>query len=114
MEHGFRFIIGIAFGVFASPALGQPPSTSTTPVRPVRFDHAPVIDGRIDEAVWTTAARIDGFRQIQPGDNLAPSQHTELRIGYDRRALYLAFRAHDASGKVRARSPAVTQSETMT
>jgi hypothetical protein len=42
------------------------------------------------------------FRQVQPGDNLEPSQHTEVLIGYDRRALYLAFRAEDTSGNVRA------------
>jgi hypothetical protein len=68
----------------------------------VRFAQPPVIDGRLDEAVWTTAARIEGFRQIHPGDNLQPSQRTEVRLGYDRRALYLAFRADDTSGAVRA------------
>ena len=75
---------------------------STGVVRPARFDHAPIIDGRIDDAVWAGAARVDGFRQVQPGDNLEPSQDTQLLIGYDRRALYLAFRATDSSGHVRA------------
>ena len=42
------------------------------------------------------------FHQVQPGDNLAPSQPTTVLIGYDRRALYLAFRADDTSGHVRA------------
>ena len=71
-------------------------------VRPARFDEPPVIDGRIDEAVWTQAARLEGFRQVQHGDNIEPSQRTDLLIGYDRRALYLAFRAHDTSAGVRA------------
>ncbi len=61
-----------------------------------------MIDGHIDDAVWSGAARLDGFRQVQPGDNLEPSQQTDVLIGYDRRALYLAFRAGDTSGKVRA------------
>jgi hypothetical protein len=103
MEQWGRFLAILALGgACASPALAQTTSVASNSVRPARFEEAPVIDGRIDEAVWTKAARLEGFRQIQPGDNLAPSQHTQVLIGYDRRALYLAFRAHDTSGKVRA------------
>jgi hypothetical protein len=97
-----RLVVILAFGACASPALAQSISVPTTAIRPVRFEQAPVIDGRIDDAVWTKAQRLDGFRQVQPGDNLEPSQHTEVLIGYDRRALYLAFRADDTSGRVRA------------
>jgi hypothetical protein len=61
-----------------------------------------VIDGRIDDDAWAGAARLEAFHQVQPGDNLAPSQPTTVLIGYDRRALYLAFRADDTSGHVRA------------
>jgi hypothetical protein len=71
-------------------------------VRAARFERPPVIDGRIDDEAWTSAARIETFHQVQPGDNLAPSQSTTVLIGYDRRALYLAFRAEDTSGRVRA------------
>jgi hypothetical protein len=39
---------------------------------------------------------------VQPGDNIEPSRRTDVLIGYDRRALYLAFRAHDTSTGVRA------------
>ena len=92
----------LTLGLYASPALAQTESAAANAVRPVRFDQAPLIDGRIDEAVWTRAARLTEFRQVQPGDNLEPSQQTEVLIGYDRRALYLAFRADDASGRVRA------------
>jgi hypothetical protein len=71
-------------------------------VRAARFERPPVIDGRIDDDAWAGAARIEAFHQVQPGDNLQPSQPTKLLVGYDRRALYLAFRAEDASGHVRA------------
>jgi hypothetical protein len=71
-------------------------------VRAARFERAPVIDGRIDDDAWAGAARLETFHQVQPGDNLAPSQATTVLIGYDRRALYLAFRAADTSGHVRA------------
>lgn len=91
----------LLLGVPCSPSLAQSPPAAGQ-VRPTRFEQAPVIDGRLDEAVWTGAARLEDFRQVQPGDNIAPSQRTEVRIGYDRRALYLAFRAEDNSGRVRA------------
>lgn len=76
--------------------------TGSNTVRAVRFERAPVIDGRMDDEAWAGAARIEGFHQVQPGDNLAPSQPTTVLIGYDRRALYLAFHAADTSGRVRA------------
>src|SRR5688572_6236725 len=77
-------------------------ATASSTVRPARFERAPVIDGRIDDEAWAGAARIETFHQVQPGDNLAPSQPTTVLIGYDRRALYLAFHAADTSGHVRA------------
>jgi hypothetical protein len=95
-------VLILAFGVGGSPAFAQSKSLAANAVRPVRFEEPPVIDGYIDEAVWTAAVRLHGFRQVQPGDNVEPSQQTEVLIGYDRRALYLAFRASDTSGNVRA------------
>jgi hypothetical protein len=95
-------VVVLALCAWAPSASAQPLSAAAKVVRPVRFERAPVIDGRIDDAVWAGAARLDGFRQVQPGDNLEPSQRTEVLVGYDRHALYLAFRADEASGKVRA------------
>lgn len=90
---------------WASTALAQPGGAAQGTVTAARFDTAPIIDGRLDEAIWRHAVRVDGFRQVQPGDNVAPSEPTELLIGYDRRALCLAFRASDRSGRIRATVP---------
>ncbi len=102
MEQWSRGVALVALAACASPAWAQSTSGSAGAVRPMRFEQAPVIDGHIDDDVWSSAARIDSFRQVQPGDNLEPSERTEVLIGYDGRALYLAFRASDASGRVRA------------
>lgn len=67
-----------------------------------RFDQTPVIDGRLNEAVWHNAALLKDFLQTQPGDNIKAPQPTEVRIGYDTRFLYLAIHALDQSGQVRA------------
>src|SRR5437667_8275996 len=58
------------------------PPEKSNPVTVPRFDKAPVIDGKLDEAIWQTAAVLKNFYQIQPGDNTQPSKETEVFIGY--------------------------------
>lgn len=72
------------------------------PVRIPRFESAPLIDGRLDDAVWRSAAVFGDFLQTQPGDNVAPTHPTETLMGYDAKNLYLAFRVKQDRDKVRA------------
>ncbi|MBS1794454.1 MAG: carbohydrate binding family 9 domain-containing protein [Acidobacteria bacterium] len=72
------------------------------PARIPRFESGPVIDGRLDDAIWQTAAVFGDFLQIQPGDNIAPTHPTEVLIGYDAKNLYLAFRVKQDRDKIRA------------
>jgi len=78
------------------------PPEKAEPVTLRRFEEPPVIDGRLEEPAWQSAALLKDFYQTQPGDNIAPSHPTEVLLGYDSRFLYIAFRAHDEPGKVRA------------
>ena len=78
------------------------PPEKANPVRIARVDKPPVIDGKLDDAIWQQATVLKDFYQFRPGDNIAPSQPTEALIAYDAKFLYLAFRAHDEPGKVRA------------
>ena len=48
------------------------------------------------------AAVFKDFYQTDPGDNTAPSKPTEVRVGYDPKFLYIAFRAFDEPDKVRS------------
>ena len=61
-----------------------------------------MIDGKLDDDVWKTAAVFKDFVQIQPGDNIAPSKPTEAMMGYDAKTLYLAFHCYDEPDKIRA------------
>lgn len=61
----------------------------------VRVDTAPLIDGRLDEAVWAQAARIEDIHQILPHENEAPDQRTTFYLMYDKDALYVGVRAWD-------------------
>jgi hypothetical protein len=78
------------------------PPEKASPVTVPKFGQAPVIDGKLDEEIWKTAAVLKDFYQVQPGDNVAPSKPTEVLIGYDTKFLYVAFRAFDEPDKVRA------------
>lgn len=78
------------------------PPEKMSPTSIPRFESAPVIDGKLDDAIWKSAAVFKDFYQTQPGDNIPPSKSTEVYVGYDSRTLYIAFHAFDEPGKVRA------------
>ena len=78
------------------------PPEKAKPLRIPRLDTPPVIDGKLDEDVWKQAVVLRDFYQINPGDNIAPSQPTDVFIGYDSRFLYVGVHAFDDPSKVRA------------
>jgi small-conductance mechanosensitive channel/CRP-like cAMP-binding protein len=56
------------------------------------------LDGALDEAVWAAAEPASGFVQAEPHEGQPASEATEVRIAYDRDAMYIAVRCADASG----------------
>ena len=68
-------------------------STVEKEFRIVRTDTPPVIDGRLDDAVWATAAVIDDFVVSQPNEGDEPTEYTQVYALYDSEALYVAARA---------------------
>lgn len=54
-----------------------------------------VIDGRLDEAAWRRVEPITRFVQAEPEAGLPASEETEVRIAFDRNALYVGARMHD-------------------
>jgi cellulose/xylan binding protein with CBM9 domain/uncharacterized protein DUF5916 len=61
-----------------------------------RATSAPVIDGRLDDAVWKNAAVIDDFHQTSPSDGAAPTEVTVVRVTYDDEYLYIAADLRDS------------------
>ncbi len=62
----------------------------------------PVIDGKLDDEIWKTAAVFKDFYQTSPGDNIEPSKPTEAYLAYDEKNLYIAFKCWDDPSKIRA------------
>ncbi len=58
---------------------------------------APIVDGKLDEAVWTSVPAIVGFVQREPVEGEPVSERTEVRILVDGQALYVGAWLYDRS-----------------
>jgi hypothetical protein len=58
------------------------------------------LDGALDEEVWRIAQPADGFVQAEPHEGQPATELTEVRLAFDRDALYIGVVCHDtdASG----------------
>lgn len=52
------------------------------------------IDGLIQEAAWDAVEWTGNYREFEPDNNTAPSEQTKMKIIYDDKYLYLAFRCY--------------------
>ncbi len=60
------------------------------------------VDGRLDEAAWTLAARLGAFSRYAPVDGQPAVQTTEVRVFYSPEAIHFGVQAQAAPGSVRA------------
>ncbi len=58
---------------------------------------APVIDGKLDEAIWLSAPVAGSFSQRTPLAGAPSAQRTEVRIAYDKFAIYVGVRNFDTA-----------------
>ncbi|MEO7457826.1 MAG: DUF5916 domain-containing protein, partial [Gemmatimonadaceae bacterium] len=56
------------------------------------------LDGKLDDAAWSSAQAITDFHQQTPDEGKVPSERTELRILYDDGAIYVGARMYDSQG----------------
>ena len=61
-----------------------------------RVDHAPKLDGTLDDPLWQQAAPISNFRQREPYEGQAPTEKTEVRILYTRHEVYFGIACFDS------------------
>ena len=58
---------------------------------------APItLDGALDEEVWRTAEPAAGFLQAEPHEGQPATEQTDVRLAFDRDALYIGVICHDA------------------
>ncbi len=66
------------------------------PIRPIKTENPPVIDGKLDDAVWQKAPYVSGFKTWVPDYGKDMSGATETYVAYDRENFYVAFRCFDS------------------
>lgn len=75
-----------------------PPRAQPLELRAIRADAAPVIDGRLEEPVWTQAPLASAFVQAEPRQGEAATEPTDVRVVFDDRFLYVGVVCHDSIG----------------
>ncbi len=63
--------------------------------RPERAGSPPVIDGRLDDAVWGTAQALGDFKSYSPDFGREPTERTTAYMAYDAENIYFAFKCYD-------------------
>jgi uncharacterized protein DUF5916/cellulose/xylan binding protein with CBM9 domain len=95
--------------VFASAVAAQSQQPLAVPsidgrkhVTAVWTDRPVIVDGVLDEAVWTQAPPATGFVQADPNEGQPATEQTEVRVAFDAANLYIAALCRDsqASGIV--------------
>jgi RimJ/RimL family protein N-acetyltransferase len=85
----------------ALPALAQQPAPESNAQRTVAATRLPdvsmvTLDGRLDEAFWSTLTPAADFIQVDPANGRPATERTEVRIAYDNNALYLGVTCFDS------------------
>ena len=62
----------------------------------VRTEDRPKINGVLDDEVWAQATVVTEFHQIEPVEYGEPSERTEVRLLYDKDAIYIGARMYDS------------------
>lgn len=68
---------------------------SNEPLRPLRIETPPVIDGKLDDPSWQTAPAVTGFKTFIPYFGRDVPEQTTVRMLYDAENLYFAFDCYD-------------------
>ena len=65
-----------------------------------RLDSAAIVDGSMNERVWSRAARLTGFSQYQPVDGRPAEDPTEVLVWYSADAVWFGIKARELHGNV--------------
>jgi hypothetical protein len=75
----------------------QPRQPSLQTARAIRVDHAPRLDGTLDDPLWQQATPITDFLQREPFEGQKPTERTEVRVLYTRTVVYFGVNCLDSN-----------------
>ena len=67
----------------------------TKSLKAIKVDHAPKLDGKLDDTAWQNAPVADSFIVNFPDYGKPASQAAEIKIVYDDEAIYIGAYLHD-------------------
>ncbi len=92
-----RFVLVCAAVLTATPLVAQqPPPPTFTVGKLADSAEAPVIDGKVNEAVWQTVPPYATFTQQDPVEGAPASEKTEVRVLVGKGTLYISVIAFDS------------------
>ena len=95
-SHRFRCAL-ILFAFCASPLYGATPSNRVAfEAHAQRVAEPPIIDGSLEEEIWSLASVVDAFIQQEPEEGKPASERTEVRILYDPGHLFIGVHAFES------------------
>jgi hypothetical protein len=80
----------------AAAAQAPVPQTDFRVAMAAPIDHAPRVDGSLNDPLWQSAKPIIDFRQREPREGEAATEKTEVRILYTRTAVYFGIHCYDS------------------
>ena len=86
-------LVAIAAGSVLLTAQVEIPNSGGRAAAAVRTEHAPRLDGTLNDPIWQTAPPIADFRQREPLETSPPTEKTEVRMLYDARIFISASTA---------------------
>ena len=101
MKRKLLFAVLIAVALY-SVAQESVPKRKYTTSNVGDFD-SPKIDGKLDDACWSKVEWTGDYVEWSPQENTPPTEQTKMKIIYDDKYLYVAFKCYDQdpSGVVR-------------
>src|SRR6266852_3962767 len=90
-------LVAIAAGSVLLTAQVEVPPSAGRAAAAVRTEHAPRLDGTLNDPIWQTAPPIADFRQREPLETSPPTEKTEVRMLYDARHIYFGIHCYDKS-----------------
>ncbi|MEI7830284.1 MAG: DUF5916 domain-containing protein, partial [Prolixibacteraceae bacterium] len=75
-------------------------------INAIKIAKAPVIDGRLNDEAWSSAAKIDQLVQREPNSGQPVSEKTNFYVCYDANFLYVGVKCYDDPKKITAKEMA--------
>lgn len=96
-RHARLFLACLAGAFVAAATQAEDPPEPVKVIQAVRTDTPPVIDGRLDDAVWQQAAIVADLHEEIPNEFTETSEPSRFFILYDQNAIYIAGRLWESN-----------------